>query len=423
MIDTVLSSLVKDKRVLIIGFGREGRSTYSRLEKIGGYASLDVCDAKAQDGVKYSGDGYLDIIDEYDVAFKSPGVVLPKPAPEYKCKITAQVDVFLSVYGDRTVGITGTKGKSTVSTLLYHVLKSAGIPAVLGGNIGIPVFDIADTVEDDTTVVLELSCHQLEWCPVSPRRAILLNFYEDHLDHYGTFEKYVAAKKNIYLAQDMRGTLYCGENALPRPGEAKGSVMIPERDMLPFESFEEIGARLRGEHNLGNCAFVYAVAAGLGVTDEAFTAAVASYEPLRHRLELCGSADGVEYFDDSISTTVESAISAMESIKNASVILLGGMDRGIDYDKLVSYIAEGRGPHHVVCMYKSGERIYSMLKEKGCASHELYLVPDLAEAVKTAKAAAPKGSAVILSPASASYGYFKNFEERGDAFRALALGK
>jgi UDP-N-acetylmuramoylalanine--D-glutamate ligase len=248
-----------------------------------------------------------------------------------------------------------------------------------------------------------------------------LNLYEDHLDHYGTMEKYVRAKKNIYLNQRPLDLLLCIDAVRPAKEESVSRTVAVTSDVLPFRSFSEVeGARLRGEHNLLNCAFVYTVAKTFGISGEEFISSLKTFSPLRHRLELIGEKDGVEYFDDSISTTVESAISAMESVANASTILLGGMDRGIEYDKLVSYL-RSKPIKNVICMYDSGRRIYDMLSEEPPEGSNLLYRDDLESAVSAAKEVTGKGEACILSPASASYGYFKNFEERGDVFKSLAL--
>ena len=140
-------------------------------------------------------------IRDSDVVFKSPGIVLERPENEYRCSILSQTEVFFQCFRDQIIGITGTKGKSTVTTLLYHLLKQAGMDALLVGNIGIPALDHMEEVKPDTRIVFELSCHQLEYMTVSPHIGILVNIHEEHLDHYGTMEKYVEAKQRIFRNQ------------------------------------------------------------------------------------------------------------------------------------------------------------------------------------------------------------------------------
>ena len=197
---------IQGKRVLLLGFGREGRSTYNVLRRLGTCSVLDVADQLAledqPEGIEtwISGPDYQSCLNDYDVVFKSPGVVLERPAEEYRCQILSQTEVFFQCFRDQIIGITGTKGKSTITTLLYHLLKHAGYDTILAGNIGIPVFDLMEDIRPETIIVCELSCHQLEYMTVSPHIAVLSNIHEEHLDHYGTMEKYVRAEEGVMLA-------------------------------------------------------------------------------------------------------------------------------------------------------------------------------------------------------------------------------
>jgi UDP-N-acetylmuramoylalanine--D-glutamate ligase len=420
-----IRDLVKDKKVLILGFGREGQSSFRMISSVGGYACLDIADANAVSSDLtamhnvITGANYLDVLDDYDVVFKSPGIVLPKDIKEYKCHITCQADLFLQVYGAQTIGITGTKGKSTTSSLLYHILKTCGKDVLFGGNIGLPIFDITDQIHPRTIIVFELSCHQLEYAHYSPSKAILLNLYEDHLDHYGTVEKYWYAKQNLYRNQGYCDFLFCNPDFLPKQGECKAAIIKVKTGDLPFSSFEEIpGVTLRGTHNLFNTAFVYDVCRRYDISDKEFMDALATFKTLAHRLEFIGTKDGVDYYDDSISTTVESCMSAIKAIPNAGTILLGGMDRGIDYDPLVEFL-QTRTLEHIILMYDSGKVLLDKLSTVATPEfmEHVHYIEDLASACAFVKENASKGTAVILSPAAASYGVFKNFEQRGDFFK------
>ena len=233
MINT-LSNLIRGKRVLLLGFGKEGQATYKLLKEIGLYAELGIADinppCNIRDAQIYSGEDYLEHIDDYDIAFKSPGIVLPKDYRKYTCKITSQTEVFLQAFNRQVIGVTGTKGKSTVSSLLYHVLHTNNVPCFIAGNIGTPVFEIVGSIKPETVVILELSCHQLEICEFSPALAVLLNIYEDHLDHYGTFENYVRAKKNVYLHQHPLDVLYCDKSVMPSRSESVSRIMVIEKN-------------------------------------------------------------------------------------------------------------------------------------------------------------------------------------------------
>ncbi len=428
---SVLSKLINNKKVLILGFGREGRSTLAKLLEAGNAESITVADlndvsGKVPEGVKLIiGEAYQDSLDSFDVVFKSPGIVLKREVSSYRCLITSETEVFMEAYGDRVIGITGTKGKSTTASLMYHVLRESGKDAVFGGNIGIPVFELSDKVKENTIVVLELSCHQLEYLKTDPHVAVLLNIYEDHLDHYGTRERYAAAKKNIFLYQDKEDLLYTTKDTFENEGlsDICKSRFIPvSLSDAPFGSFDEInGAKLLGEHNRLNCAFVWMAVKEYGVTKEEFLKALSTFEPLPHRLERFAKAGDMEFYDDSISTTVKSTISAVEAVGNASILILGGMERNIEYGELVSYI-KASDLRLVICMYDSGKRIYEMLTSENDFPNAVY-VPDLEAATEVAVAHKGVGGACILSPAAASYGYFKNFEERGDKFKEFVNSK
>ncbi len=441
----LLKRQIARQDVLILGFGREGRSTLRRLKEAGGYASITIADqagAQPEDSSirVLSGPSYMDALDDYGLVFKSPGVVLPKDPEEYCCRITSQMEVFLEAYRDRTIGITGTKGKSTTTTLLYHILKENGRDCVLAGNIGIPAFDILEDIKPETIVICELSCHQLEHIQVSPHLAVLLNIHEEHLDHYGTMEKYVRSKQQVYLHQESGDLLFCGLEALPPKDTCKariytvsdgssaadvllsgtrvrfgrGDYSIPSQDIALF-----------GHHNHLDVAFDYAVCHVLGLSDEGFDAGLRSYQPLPHRLHFIGEKNGVRYYDDSISTIGDTAIQALKSIPDVGSVLIGGMDRGIDYDDLIRFLSEDSVPH-IILMEATGKRIYREIMDGHLdflGPGRLVLVQNLAEAVAKAKELTAPGCACILSPAAASYGIFRDFEERGDAFIRLALGE
>lgn len=456
MLET-LKQVIKDKRVLILGFGREGKSTLTKILEAGGYARLAISDMNPvdvmnglerplavkvmNDGIvidTISGENYLDVLDDYDVVFKSPGVVLPKTISEYHCEIVSQTEIFFRHYKNQIIGITGTKGKSTTTTLLYHILKEAGKKTVLAGNIGIPVFDVAEHIEDDSLIVVELSCHQLEYMTVSPHIGVLMNIFEEHLDHYGTMEKYVAAKENIYRNQVAGDILICNEHNLPKEGTCAAQVIsigveptqadicVKDHEIVYKDMTFEIPVdemNLIGHHNYFDIGIDYAICKELGISEEDFRAGVCSYMPLPHRLQPIGTVNGVKYYDDSISTICETTIQALESLKKAETVIIGGMDRGIDYDALEAYLDTAH-VHNIILMEATGHRIYEEILKNHPDFHKferLIVVEHLEDAVAKAKEVAKSGEICVMSPAAASYGIFKNFEERGDVFKKLVL--
>ena len=195
MFDLILNRLC-GKRILILGFGCEGKSTLCFLNKYLPEATVGIADKNAMDGVTHSGEHYLEAMYDYDIVIKTPGISL-KDFDTKGVEITSQTDLFLNQFHSQTIGISGTKGKSTTTSLIYHLLKSSGRKAILTGNIGIPCFDIIEDVDNQTIVVYELSAHQLEYVHNSPRVGVLLNVFEEHLDHFGTFGRYKQAKLNL----------------------------------------------------------------------------------------------------------------------------------------------------------------------------------------------------------------------------------
>ena len=441
---------IKGKRILLLGYGREGQSTRNVLRRLGTYEALDIADLKApaavpEDGtVWHTGPDYQKCMDDYDVVFKSPGIVLERPENEYRCSILSQTEVFFQCFRDQIIGITGTKGKSTVTTLLYHLLKQAGMDALLVGNIGIPALDHMEEVKPDTRIVFELSCHQLEYMTVSPHIGILVNIHEEHLDHYGTMEKYVEAKHHIFKNQRPDDILICNVQCLPEEGTCPSGLIragmdgsgkeldvVQEQDgtWVHFrgKSFciptDEI--KLLGQHNYFDIGVAYGVCSILGMDDQVFARGLKTYEPLPHRLQYIGEREGVKYYDDSISTICDTTIQALKTLKDTDTVLIGGMDRGIDYRELIEYLSDCPVPH-IILMEATGKRIYQEIHKyypefKNRA--RLILAEHLEDGVKRARQITRPGTSCVLSPAAASYGIFRNFEERGETFSRLVFNK
>lgn len=396
---------LKGKRILIWGYGREGKSTEKLLKQYCEPAALDIFEGP-REGVHE---------ENYDYVFVSPGIPFEEDAPDYgNRKFTSQTELFLEEYGAQTIGITGTKGKSTTSSMLAAALKEAGKKVFLVGNIGIPCFDAIAGMTEDAVAVFELSCHQCQRLRADPHVAVFLDLYEDHLDRYHTMEHYFAAKCGITRHQKEGDILYVGADVPEIATRAEVRKITP--DMA-----EKVPMRIPGAHNLYNAEFVRRIAVDVCHADPEKTEhAIENFSGLAHRLQYCGERDGITYIDDSISTIPEAAMRALRAVPNAQTLILGGMDRGIEYTALEDFMAAHPEYHYVLC-YASGERIARELQGRVPG---IFLEKDLEGAVKRAEEVTEKGRAVILSPAAASYGYFKNFEERGDVFRELAgLGK
>ena len=438
------SEYIKDytdnKTICVLGFGREGKSTYKMIEKYCSPKALAIADLNDIDreanGIPENvdlicGKDYQQCLDRFDMVFKSPGIVLEKPVSQLKCQITCETQVFFECFREQIIGITGTKGKSTVTSLIYHVLDESGIDCRIAGNIGIPVFDIAEGMNEDTIVVCELSCHQLEYMTVSPKYAVFLNLYEEHLDHYGTMWNYYNAKKNIYLHQHENDVLLINSEIAPKERitwntytvsdknsdadifVSGGMVHCTEPYAIPTDK-----VKLLGTHNHYNIAVAYYITT-MFIREEDFTKALCTFSPLAHRLEYVDTVHGIRWYDDSISTACATAISAVQSVPDVGTVLIGGMDRGIDYAPLVDFLA--KADVRVICMETSGKRVYDMILARDSFRNKerVHYTDHLDGAVKLAAEITPEGMSCVMSPAAASYGIFKNFEERGDAFKKL----
>ncbi len=387
------------KRILIWGYGREGKSTENFLKTYCTPASLEV----------YEGDRSGIDEEKYDLIIKSPGI----PMLEYSPKYTSQTELFFGQFRNQVVGITGTKGKSTTATMLHHVLSEcSGRPVLLLGNIGKPCLDYYGEITDETIVVFELSCHQLYHTKTSPHVAVLLNIFEEHLDYYKTMDRYIAAKLAIAKYQESQDVLYCGEGVDLTDAEPKAAVHV----IAPVTA-KKYELRILGEQNQYNAEFVYRIATEVyGCAPDAVKAALGQVGNLPHRLEYVGEKDGVHYYDDSIATIPEAAICALEAIKDVQTLILGGMDRGIDYSVLETFI-EAHDEYNYIFMYDTGARIYKTLTPR----ENYYPVADLEAAVAVAKKVTETGKACVMSPAAPSYGVFKNFEERGERFKEYVM--
>lgn len=429
MFDLIINRL-RDKRILILGFGREGRSSLRFVNKYLPETEVAVADKNELEGVKHFGNYYLESMYDYDIVIKTPGISL-KDFDTKGVEITSQTDLFLSQFHAQTIGISGTKGKSTTTSLIYHLLKSSGRDAILTGNIGIPCFDIMEDIKPDSIVVYELSAHQLEYVHNSPHVGVLLNVFEEHLDHFGTFERYKSAKLNLLRFMDEDDTAVIHDTLINDAlcviaGKAKQSRVFTQCD---FDEIDRSALPLKGEHNYLNVKAALLACDAYGVDYRELIPYLYTFKPLEHRLEPVGTFGGVTFVNDSISTIPQAAISACKALQKVDFLMLGGFDRGIDYQPLVDYLKENPVPY-LLFTGKAGERMMQLMDgistgsmTKGPAPVEgasLFNYSNMEEAFAYLKNHAKQGDVCLLSPAASSYDQYKNFEERGRKFKALA---
>ena len=413
MFDLILNRL-RGKRILILGYGREGRSTKAFLEKYLPEAPMAVADKNPMEGVKHSGERYLESVYDYDIVIKTPGISL-KDFDAKGVEVTSQTDLFLSQFHQQTIGISGTKGKSTTTSLIYHLLKSSGRDAILTGNIGIPCFDVMEQIHEDSIVVYELSAHQLEYVHQSPRVGVLLNVFEEHLDHFGTFEKYRRAKFNLlrFMGADDYAVVH-DSLMMETLGLGVNSVTFSR---MEFDIDEE-ALPILGPHNLLNAKAALCACDAYGIDVREVIPHLYTFKPLEHRLEPVGTFGGVTFINDSISTIPQAAIAACETLQRVDFLLLGGFDRVIDYTPLVDYM-KGHPVPHLLFTGKAGERMMAMMADVSACKVRYH---SMEEAFDYLKAHSKPGDVCLLSPAASSYDQYKNFEERGRKFKQLAQG-
>ncbi len=450
MIKQIIEFL-KDKKIIILGFGVEGKSTYNFIRRylpdiplVIRYSKSDFNQEKEylekDSNLQFlTGNGYLKGIEKYDLILKSPGISFKDiDISKFKDKIYSQLELFLEYTKSFTIGVTGTKGKSTTSSLIYEMLVKQNKNAELLGNIGVPIFDEIEKIKDDTIVVLEMSSHGLQYTDKSPNISILLNVFEEHLDHYKSFEEYRDAKFNIFNFQNKEDvaifnleneemkkkkyqykktdygiTINNIENANTKNTIYKKDDYIYFNDKKIYDAREE--RKLKGNHNLNDIMFVLAVSNILNLDLEKTVKTINEFNPLEHRLEFVGTFDGVDYYNDSIATIPEAAIESVKALENVNTLIVGGNDRGVNQENLIRFLVQSQ-VENIICLPKTGEYIYDGLIK---IDKNVIKVENMEEAVKVAKEVTKKNTICLLSPAASSYGYFKNFKERGNMFKEL----
>ena len=375
------------KSILILGYGREGKSALNFIQQNLPDANLAIADQKALDLVDvktFSGENYLEHVKEFPI-----------------------------------IGVTGTKGKSTTSSLTCHLLKEAGRDAILVGNIGIACFDAIDLIKENTIIVFEISCHQLEFVQASPHVAILLNLYEEHLDHYKSAEDYYNAKKSIYKYQGTNDTLIYGDIFQHASREEIANLPTHKIDIYHDIDIpkEEIHTHLVGDHNLHDIYAAIAACEAMGVDRKEALKHLDSFRGLPHRMEYVGEYNHIRFYNDSIATAQEAVINAVKALEDVDTLILGGMDRGLNYHPLVDFLRNS-GVRNIILLPNT-TTVFQKLFEEAPYSQKLFPAANMADAVDLAFEKTAEGRICLLSPAAASYGFYKNFEERGKDYCTL----
>lgn len=442
MYNKILEHL-KNKKIAIVGFGREGKSTYKFIRKYLNNQELEILDGnekllKLNEELKndknlkiITGKNYLDNLEKYDLIIKSPGVKFKDlDISKFEDKITSQLGLTLDFYKQNVIGITGTKGKSTTTSLIFKVLKDQGYDAYLLGNIGIPIFDYIEKFNENSKLVIEMAALQLEYVKTSPHIGIILNLFEEHLDFFKSKEHYFLAKLNMFKYQDNSDYgLYTSSNEtldkyvqngnyitnlidINKEFKIENNYVIYDNKKIYDSNSERL---LLGKHNLTNIMFVLRLSELLKLDLQKTINTINQFKPLEHRMEYVATINGVKYYNDAIATIPEATINCVEALKDVDTIIFGGMDRGIDYNDLIDFFNKSK-IKNFICMPDTGYKIGKEIKSKN-----VYMVETLEDAVKKAKEVTK--NICVMSPAASSYNAFKNFEEKGRIYKELVNDK
>ncbi|WP_207562419.1 UDP-N-acetylmuramoyl-L-alanine--D-glutamate ligase [Sulfurimonas aquatica] len=423
----LVSDLAAFSRIAIFGFGKEGRSFYDFALKYLPNATLCIVDKNTPQDIEesekvvfFSGDDYLKGLEKVDLVIKSPGVSLYNLGIKYDAyNFSSTTELFIKHFKKQIIGVTGTKGKSTLVTIIDQLLKNAKQETVLCGNIGTPAFDIVQEITPTTRVVMELSSHQLLNIKHSPHIAILTNLFEEHLDYYKDLQEYYDAKFNILHFQNENDILIVN---LQEPYKELNASLFQTKSVYNvFEHTLKYDVTFdvkQGFIHKSSLQILEKLVELLKIDKETYLKTIKEFKTLPHRLEYVDTIEGVIYINDSISTIPEATMEAVKILKNVESLILGGFDRGIHYDSLVEYLLES-DIQNIVLFSDTGKKIFESLS-KSDKNLNIFYVTSLSQAVEKVHQITESGIA-LFSPAASSFNEYKNFMQRGDEFKSLVI--
>lgn len=423
-------------KVAILGYDTEGKVSYEYFAAQG--HEVTICDQNEavvvpEGATAVLGESYLDNLDRFDVLVRTAGmpphVILDKN-PEVASKITTQVNEFFKACPTKNIiGVTGTKGKGTTSTLITKMLEASGTQVYLGGNIGIPVLTLLNELTVESWVVLELSSFQLIDLKYSPHIAACLMIVPEHLNWHADFEEYITAKAQLFVHQTPEDVaVYFAENTVSQqiasssPAQkipyfaSPGAFVQNESIIIDNQTVCHVNEiKLLGAHNWQNVCAAVTVVWNITQDIQAMRSVIAGFSGMEHRLEFVRELDGASYYDDSFGTTPETAIVAIQAFTQPKIVILGGSDKGASYDELATTV-KAEGVRKVLLIGDQADRIRSALIDAGFTDY-LPGGNTMSEIVENAKNAAEPGDIVLLSTACASFDMFKDYKDRGQQFK------
>lgn len=451
---------VKGKKIAFIGVGVTNTDCIRLFAKKGAEVSVldrksrqqlgDLADEFEQSGVRLIlGDGYLDSLTGYDAVFRAPGMYFNHPALAAARRegavITSEMELFFRLCPCKTYAVTGSDGKTTTTTLIAEMLAASGKKVYKGGNIGRALLPVIEEISPDDAAVVELSSFQLISMRQSPDVAVITNVAPNHLDVHRDMQEYIDSKKNLILHQDgFSRTVLNRDNKITRDMETlvRGQLLEFSRQEEP-----EAGAYLRqdgmlcaryrgketqivhmdeiklpGLHNVENFLAAYSAVWG-DVPVETMVRTAREFGGVEHRMELVRERGGVKWYNDSIGTSPTRTIAGLKAFRQKIILIAGGYDKKIPYEPLAPYLCEKVS--HLILMGATGPKIQQALE--ACPDYDgqhpaVHWARSMEEAVQAADALAASGDIVALSPASASFDLYPNFEKRGEHFKTLVTG-
>lgn len=441
--------IFQDKKVAILGFGIEGKDLCDFLVSCG--ARITVFDQKPEaelgdiEVYKKGGVGFITGLDYlnkglsgFEYIFRSPGIYRYIPeiveAEKDGAIISSATKLFFDLCPGKIIGVTGTKGKGTTSTLIYEILKNGGKSVFLAGNIGKPMLGLLPQLNNNSLVILELSSFQLHDLEKSPHIAVVLFVVAEHLNIHKDIDEYIAAKSNIVKFQTENDfAILDADNEISSSFSklTKAIVRYYSKDQKTNGAYVfngeiyvgdvEIGKtenlQIIGRHNWENVCAAASAGRALGVDVKAMKEAIFSFKGLEHRLELVATFNGVKYYNDSFSTTPETTIAAIKSFSSPIILIAGGSEKGSDYTEMGIKIA-GSTVKTLVLIGDMAEKIKNVVSEAGYKGEMIFRPSSMPEIVDEAHLRAKPGDIILLSPACASFGMFLNYKDRGMQFKS-----
>ncbi|MEK7673085.1 MAG: UDP-N-acetylmuramoyl-L-alanine--D-glutamate ligase [Patescibacteria group bacterium] len=451
----------KRSKIAILGFGVEGKALFEYLFGRE-YLNITICDqnvdlkAEMPEGISVRlGEDYLENLDDFEVIFRSPGIKFFDPhiqtAVQQGVEVNSTINFFMDQCLGTVIGVTGTKGKGTTSTLIYKMLeksgKKPGIDVFLGGNIGQSPMEFLDKVKGDDVVVLELSSFQIQDLRKSPKYAVLLNTTSDHLDYHVDREEYLRAKEKILSSQKKDSVAVINKDyeyskyytplvqgdlkLISRKEKVKNGAYVEDGGIFyakkgKSEKIADVSEiKLVGSHNVENILPALVIAKEFGVSNEDISEVIREFKNLPYRMEFVREIHGVSFYNDSYSTTPETSVAAVDSFDKPTVLIAGGYDKGLDYNEWAAKLLSKESLHTIVLMGATTGKMEKALIDAENKMKPGEIFPktilyrkSMESAVIDAYAESDEDGVVILSPAAASFDMYKNYKERGNEYIA-----